>query len=231
VRDGEDVDRVVRDDEDNRVRKRIEKDAPGRAVLRGPRHDDTHAAPRGRELLEDGADFTREVESEEEPRIGVDPDICVLTPAPPRGGEDLRSVRTWKAGHAPPLVAVEVVSNTDPRKDYDVALEKYAASGTRELWIFDPQLAGPRSQGGPHLLQVWERNDAGGLERVFAGDGPAYSNALSAHLVVVGEPRRLRIADDPSGGRLWPTEADVEREAKERALARIAELEAELAKK
>jgi Uma2 family endonuclease len=161
---------------------------------------------------------------ENEPRIGIDPDVCVLVPAPPREGEDLRSVRTWKPGHAAPLVAVEVVSNTDPRKDYDVAPEKYAASGTRELWIFDPALAGPRSQGGPFLLQVWERNEQGVFVRSYADDGPAYSNALAAHLVIAGEPRRLRIADDPDGTRLWPT-------AEEAALARVAELEAQLVAK
>ena len=63
---------------------------------------------------------------EAHPAIGVDPDVCVLSPAPadPR----LRSLRTWREGTAPPVLAIEVVSETNPRKDYAVAPDKYAAS-------------------------------------------------------------------------------------------------------
>lgn len=175
---------------------------------------------------------------EEEPRIGVDPDVAVFAPAPPREGNDLRSVRTWRPGHSPPVLAIEVVSNTDPRKDYVTAPDKYAASGTRELWVFDPFLAGPSSHGGPWLLQVWQRDDHGRFVRPYAGDGPAYSELLGAHLVVVGDPRALRIAGDPDGAQRWPTAEEAtqlameaERDAKERALARVAELEARLAAK
>ena len=33
---------------------------------------------------------------EEEPAIGVDPDVCVLSPIPPRANDaELRSIRTW----------------------------------------------------------------------------------------------------------------------------------------
>jgi len=51
-----------------------------------------------------------------------------------------------------------------------------------------------------------------------------------------GLQRRIRIADDADGRHLWPTpvevalqEREAERRAKDAALARIAELEAELA--
>ncbi len=115
---------------------------------------------------------------ETRPAIGVDPDVCVLSPAPsdPR----LRSVRTWRDGLAAPVLAIEVVSETNQRKDYSIAPDKYAASGTGELVIFDPLLSGPPSQGGPVRLQVWRRDDAGDFTRVYAGPGPAYSHALSA---------------------------------------------------
>jgi hypothetical protein len=53
----------------------------------------------------------------------------------------------WDEAHPQ---AIEVVSEINPRKDYDVASEKYAASGTRELWVFDPLLSGPTTHGGPH---------------------------------------------------------------------------------
>jgi len=165
---------------------------------------------------------------EEEPRIGADPDVCVLAPAPEE--RDLRSVRTW-AGHAPPLLAIEVVSETNPHKDYVVAPDKYAASGTRELWIFDPLLAGPTSHGGPHVLQVWQRDDQERFVRSYAGEGPAYSEALGAYAFPVAADKQLRISDDERGARLWPTAEEAERAVKEAALARVAALEAALARK
>jgi len=164
---------------------------------------------------------------EDEPRIGVDPDVCVLAPPPPRD-EGLRSVRTWVEGHAAPVLAVEVVSETNPHKDYVVTPDKYAASGTRELWIFDPLLAGPNSHGGPFRLQIWQRDEQGSFVRAYAGPGPARSEVLRAHAVVVADGLELRVADDAAGTELWPTEAEAERAAKEAALARVAELEAEL---
>lgn len=72
-----------------------------------------------------------------------------------------------------PRLAIEVVSTTNPTKDYVIAPDKYAASGTRELWIFDPLLAGPRSHGGPFPLQIWSRDDEGCFVRRHAGDAPA----------------------------------------------------------
>jgi Uma2 family endonuclease len=165
------------------------------------------------------------------PKIGVDPDVCILPSPPPRDGVDLRSVRTWLPGHAPPLFAIEVVSNTDPHKDYSIAPEKYAASGTGELVIFDPMLVGPRSHNGPWRLQVWRRDERG-FGRFYQGEGPAYSTALGAYLVVRSQGTVLRIANDPDGLDLWPTPIEqLERERSagetERAklLARIAELE------
>jgi Uma2 family endonuclease len=166
--------------------------------------------------------------SEEEPQIGVDPDVSVIAPAPPGAG-DLRSLRTWLAGHAAPMLAVEVVSETNPHKDYVIAPDKYAASGARELWIFDPLLAGPTAQGGPHRLQIWQRRDGGAFTRIHAGDGPAWSPVLGAYVVVMEEGRRLRISEDARAARLWLTAEEAERAAKEAALARVAELEALIA--
>jgi Uma2 family endonuclease len=175
---------------------------------------------------------------ESEPRIGVDPDVCVLLPSPPSDGGDLRSVRTWVDGHTPPILAIEVVSETNPHKDYTIAPDKYAASGTGELWVFDPLLAGPTTHGGPFRLQVWHRRSDGDFTRIYAGPGPASSPLLGAHLIATDEGRRLRIGDDPGASRLWLTgeEAEraakeAERAAKEAALARIAELEASIARR
>jgi hypothetical protein len=174
---------------------------------------------------------------EEAPNVGVDPDVSVLSPPPP-AERDLGSVRTWIEGHAPPLLAIEVVSNAHPHKDYVIAPDKYAASGTRELWIFDPHLAGPRSHGGPFRVQIWCRDESGRFVRSYAGEGPAYSELLGAYILAVDEGRKLRIADDEGGTGLWLTgeeharaAQEKERVAKEDALARVAFLEAELEKR
>jgi Uma2 family endonuclease len=160
---------------------------------------------------------------EDHPAIGIDPDVSVLQPPPPDASE-LRSLRTWQQGQDPPALAVEVVSETNPHKDYSLAPDKYAASGTRELWIFDPLLAGPPVYGGPWRLQVWHRSDDGEFGRLHAGDGPVRSPLLGAWLVATDERRRLRIAEDEAATRFWLT-------AEEAALARVAELEAELARR
>jgi Uma2 family endonuclease len=177
----------------------------------------------------------------ERPAIGVDPDVALLRPPPP-DATNLRSVRTWLPGHASPLLAVEVVSETNPHKDYAIAPEKYAASGVGELWIFDPLLAGPTAYGGPWRLQVWQRREDGDFVRIYAGDGPTRSPFLGAWLVPTDEGRKLRVAEDEGVTQFWLTPEEAEREAKdaalaaakaeraakEAALARVAELEAEL---
>lgn len=148
------------------------------------------------------------------PKQGVDPDLYVVDPAPPEG-ERATSLTTWKTGHHPPRVAVEVVSESTADKDYSDGPARYAASGTRELWVFDPLLVGPSAHGGPVRLQVWRREPDGNFRRVYAGDGPAHSDELGAWLVVTDEGQRLRIADDDEGTRPWPTGAEAERAARE----------------
>lgn len=154
------------------------------------------------------------------PQVGVDPDVYVVEPPPPEG-DDIKSLCTWKPGHVPPRVAVEVVSEWAPEKDYVEAPEKYAASGTGELWVFNPLLAGPSVRGGPFVLQVWRRDEEGPFRRVYAGAGPARSEALGGWLVVTDGGRRLRLADNLEGQRLWLTVA-------EEAEAEVARLRAEV---
>lgn len=165
--------------------------------------------------------------NEQRPSVGVDPDVSLFRPAPP-DARNLTSVRTWVAGHAPPVLGIEVVSNTNPRKDSTIAPDKYAASGTGELWVFDPLLAGPASQGGPHRLQLWTRRADGDLVRTYTGEGPVFSPVLQAWLVVTEEGRKLRIATAADAAQLWLTGEESERAAKEAALAKLAELERRL---
>jgi len=184
---------------------------------------------------------------EAHPRVGADPDVYVIEPTPE--GDALSSLRLWEKGHHAPRLAIEVVSPSNPKKDYVSAPEKYAASGTEELWIFDPQLAGPRAHGGPQRIQIWRR-DADGFSRIHAGEGPAWSPAVGAWLFAVDEGRQMRLAADEAGTDWWMTGEEAsraakeseraakeseraakesERAAKEEALRRVAELEAKLA--
>ena len=160
------------------------------------------------------------------PKQGVDPDVYLVDPAPPEG-QRATSLCTWKPGHHPPRIAIEVVSEGTAEKDYVDGPDRYAASGTRELWVFDPGLFGPAAHGGPMTLQVWRRDTSGGFRRVYAGAGPVRSEEIGAWVVVTDDGQRLRIADDAEGVSPWPTEAEAERAAKEseRAARTVAEAE------
>jgi Uma2 family endonuclease len=151
-----------------------------------------------------------------QPKIGTDPDLSVLEPAPP-DADELDSLCTWQPNHPPPRLSIEVVSS-HARKDYVAAPEKCAAAGIDELWVFDPHLAGPRLGGGPHRLQLWRRLPHG-FTRVYAGDGPVYSPYLDAWVFAVNEGRRVRIADDEAGSRWWLTAEERERAERERERA------------
>lgn len=187
----------------------------------------------------------------EKPQVGFSPDVIVVEPAPP-GAHELPSLRLWEPGHVPPAFVIEIVSPGHPYKDYVDVPDQCAALGVRELIVFDPLRAGPKARGGPKLLQVWRRTEAGRFTRVDAGDGPFFSEFLGAYVVPALAWRALRFSSTPDGRRLWltPEEAErakreaertgreaeragreAERAEKERALARIAELEAELTRR
>lgn len=156
---------------------------------------------------------------EKRPRMGCDPDVCVVSPGI---SEEETSLCLWKPGHTAPQLAIEVVSENTAAKDYEDNPRRYAANGTGELVIFDPLLLGPGDGGGPWVLQVWSRRANGRFLQVYAGEGPAFSDALGAWLVVTDEGRRLRVADDEAGTRLWPT-------GEEAARAELAARDAEIA--
>lgn len=178
-----------------------------------------------------------------EPRAGFDPDLCLLALAQQAelqaevddaGAETgLSSLRLWDPKLAVPRLAIEIVSQGHPYKDYVDTPERVAACGIGELWIYDPELFGPKHHGGPHLLQIWQA-EQGRFERVHAGSGPAYSRELGAwlHPTASHDPTqaRLQISDDREGQQRWLTvveqrsvEAEQERQrsdaAERRALA------------
>src|SRR5262249_2385131 len=140
--------------------------------------------------------------SRENPKVGIDPDLCLISPRTPEG-DSLESLRLWEPGHHPPMLAIELVSESHPRKDYVSAPDRYAAGGCKELWVFDPKLAGPRAIGGPHRIQVWRQDEEGTFSRIYAGEGPVFSPTLGAFLHAVDEARKLRVADDREGTRFW----------------------------
>jgi len=167
------------------------------------------------------------------PRTGINPDVCVLDPAPIEIEDDLSSLCLWKPGHVAPRFCVEVVSQSHPHKDYTSIQERYAAMGTPELLLFDPLLYGPHSLGGPVKLQLWRRDATRTFERVHFGAEPAYSHALDAWLMCEG--RELVIAGDRAGNARWLTALqheraalEQERAALEQERAKRARLEAEL---
>ena len=180
------------------------------------------------------------------PEVGWNPDVCIVEPAPP-GASELESLRLWE--HPPPRFTFEAVSPNHPYKDHAIVPEKCAVAGVGELAVFDPLLAGPRSHGGPWLLQLWRRAGDGGFERVHAGGDAAFSEILGAWLVPDRVGRRLHVAGRANGGEPWLTREEQaqqreeqaqqreeqarqrEEQARQReqdALRRVAELEAEL---
>jgi Uma2 family endonuclease len=148
-------------------------------------------------------------------RVGFDPDICLMRPAPANATE-LESIRLWE--HEPPVLAIEVVTPSHPYKDYVESPDKCAAAGVSELVVFDPKLVGPRIHGGPELLQLWRRAPDGGFERTYVGSGPVRSEVLDALFVFSDEERRLRLADADTGA-FWPTAEEAARASEEAARA------------
>ena len=183
---------------------------------------------------------------EERPGVGIDPDVCVLEPAPPNV-EQLSSLCLWKPGHRAPTFALEVVSASHPYKDYAAIQDRYAALGALELCVFDPLLVGPASLGGPVALQLWRRDALGQLALVHFGSDAVFSEVLEAWLVP--SDALLEVADDRAGKLRWLTgeeqalaetarertekereRAEKERERAEKELA-LAEKERERAEK
>jgi Uma2 family endonuclease len=165
---------------------------------------------------------------ENHPRTGIDPDVCVLSPAP-HDFEALTSLRLWEPSRVPPVFSVEVVSRSHPYKDYNEVHERYAALGAFELLVFDPLLLGPRALGGPVPLQLWRRDPTGTLDRVYFGSDPVFSQALDAWLSVDHE--MLVISEDRAGSQRWLTGEERERARREDAERRLRDLELALVAK
>jgi Putative restriction endonuclease len=179
-----------------------------------------------------------------DPRACLAPDVMVWVGAP---DDVFATWKVWERGA--PHVAVEIASRSDqPEPDFAIKLERYRRSGVRELVRYDPEAKG-------QSLRLWDRVDGDLVERVLSGPESFACDTLNAFWCLVPDPklgRALRLAHDPAGTDLLLTRAEseakarereaeahrleaeahrLEAEARQRAEARVRELEAELAKR
>jgi hypothetical protein len=159
----------------------------------------------------------------------------------------ISSWKTWELGA--PHVGVEIVSDWDKAQSTTAQkLERYRQAGIAEVVRFDPEGTEPR-------LRLWDLIDGDLVERDLSDPEAHRCDALGFYWCIVEDPElhsTLRLARDKEGRDLLPTPAEAERAAKEAeraakeaeraekeaertqkeaALARIAELEAELARR
>ena len=162
---------------------------------------------------------------EDHPLVRVSPDVYTVRappdPPPP-------SFQTWRPGHPPPTLAVEIVSE-DWKKDYEEGPAKYAQLGAAELVVFDP--AALRGRGGSRRvpLQVYRREADGAFVLAYRGSGPCRADTIDAWVLATweGQRARLRVARDATAEDLVPTAEEARRA--ERALRERAEHERERA--
>ena len=176
------------------------------------------------------------------PECVVAPDIYVLPGVKP--GRRVKSWKVWEERIVPSF-ALEVVATKDPDKDYREAVIRYQALGVEELLIFDPDHR--RSRDRVRWQRYGKVKRRGFVQLETSNADRIRSTVLGCFMRVVGsgEATRLRLFTGPTGDVLFPTQEEAERAArdaeraaketertaKEAALARVAELEALLAKK
>ena len=151
-----------------------------------------------------------------DPRKCLAPDLAV------RVGAANRLLQTWKTWElGAPHVGVEIVSDTD-RSDsaLEATLERYRRAGIGELVRFD-------AEHGGSPLRLWDLFDGDLVERDLSDPNALLCDALALFWQVVPDLElgpTLRLARDTSGRDLVQT-------PEEAARARVAALEAELARR
>ena len=158
---------------------------------------------------------------ETEAQVRISPDVFLMPW--PEGQPRPASIQTWRPGHNPPSVAIELVSE-DWRKDYEQLPPKYEQLDVQELLIYDPEGARRASLPGikpprgarRYAIQRFARDEEGAWVRTHAGDGACWSSVLEVHLVIVDNEQgpRPRLAFDRASLDLVPT---VEEAADQRA--------------
>jgi len=159
----------------------------------------------------------------------TNPKRCLAPDVAFRLGTPFELLRTWKTWqHGTPHVGVEVVSPADAS---DLSLEeklaRYRQAGVGEVVRYD-------CEAKEHPIRVWDLIDGDLVERDPADPEAMRCDALGYYWCVYQDPDlgpTLRLSRDRAGKDLVLTRAEAERSEKEAALARIAELEAELRRK
>jgi len=71
---------------------------------------------------------------QEQPQVAVSPDTYILEPPPPTTMTKWTTWNTWEHQGQAPLFAVEIVSTSNWRKDYEIAPQQYLELGV-EQWM------------------------------------------------------------------------------------------------
>lgn len=150
------------------------------------------------------------------------PDVAVRVGLPTRL---LESWKTWELGA--PHLGVEIVSDSDaPRLRFEEKLERYRQAGVLEVVRFDA-----RAKTQP--IRVFDSLDGDMLERDLADPESLRSDVLDLYWCVRTDRElgpTLRLCRDAAGTDVVPTPLEIAQTSLEAANARIAELEAKLAK-
>jgi hypothetical protein len=131
-----------------------------------------------------------------DPRKCLSPDVFVKRGVP---NDSFDNWKIWQ--RSAPDLAVEIVSASDRRDDdWDEKLDRYQASGIREVVRFDPA-------NQKHPVRVWDRIDEDLVERVPDSSHHRECVALGLWWVVVPseDGPMLRLARDREGTQLLPT--------------------------
>ena len=155
--------------------------------------------------------------AEGEPTKRIAPDLYILPGV--RQEVVISSWKTWQTGIVPSFV-LEIASDNFA-KDYEDNPALYDELGVDELVVFDPH-ARPGSRSRRVRWQVFRRLRGRGLMRTQVTQSDRVrSKRLGAWLRAIGTGTdiRVRLAVGPDGDELFPTEAEVERAAKEQERA------------
>ncbi len=160
-------------------------------------------------------------------RVGVLPDLYVL-PCQPQD-PNFSEWPAYDPDVPSPVFALEVVSPSNWAKDYVESPQKYAKLGVEELLLFDElALEGRSPASEPYALQLYRKDRRGALRRVYAGEGPVYSQALRGWFRTVGN--QLTVTRDEEGNsriftyeeteRWWAKLEEIQAKAEEERLAK-----------
>ncbi len=183
------------------------------------------------------------------PKVSVAPDVFVVF-----GVEDRkrRHYLVWEEGKGPDFV-LEVASKSTWREDLGPKRDVYARLGVKEYWMYDPMgeyftpvLQGLRLAGGAYMRQLAVASPGGaltltsetlGLElRAQGGEMRFRDPATGQVLLTQSEERAARLEEAAARGEAESradaavARAEHEADARRTAEARVAELEALLAR-